>query len=389
MSDEPISTILIKFFKNEKGIEEIELLEEDTHSRYSQLNNDMNIIADYSIDDQINGTLGRRNEFWGVDKNSPLEITNIGFSEFKLFDGDNKWIGTLKEKLPDEIVQSYKSDPRIVFAISLKDEDCTFNITQRPNFYIFPFIVEKKSKNVEYFILEKKTIAIGNDLVVKRCILNELKVAFIDQKGGKKIKISIFDEVLAKNNSFINYLILFAATIPYQDEIKDRIKQYSKSIKEATLMLKVCDKILNDYADKPIYSQSQYKKPKQEKKAKSKDKKKEQKVEDKKSEADIKGKLKEEIEKSSKEPKKKRPEEKEEVKEKPKGKELTFKIEDPIEDSPGIGKKTGQRFREIGIETIGDFINADIEEIHEKLPVTWITKSKLRKWKKICVDHII
>jgi predicted flap endonuclease-1-like 5' DNA nuclease len=389
MSDEPISTILINFFKNEKGIEEIELLEEENHSRYSQLNNDMNIIADYSIDDQITGTVGRRNEFWGVDKNAPIEITEIGFSEFKLFDGDNKWIGTLRERLLDEIVQSYKSDPRIVFAISLKDEDCTFNITQRPNFYIFPFIVEEKSKYIEYFILEKKLISLGSDWVVKRSILNELKVAFIDQKWGNKIKISIYDEALAKNTSFINYLILFSGTIPYHDEIKERIKQYSKSIKEASLMLKVCDKILNDYADKPIYTPSRYTKPKQEEKPKSKEKRAEEKPADKKSGADIKGKLKEDIEKSSKEQKKKKLAEEEKTKQKPKGKELAFKIEDPIEDSPGIGKKTGQRFREIGIETIGDFINADIEEIHEKLPVTWITKSKLRKWKKICVDHII
>ena len=395
MSDNPLLVIKIKYWKKEEGSDEIQTREDDLNKRYSNLDNDMNLIGEYSFDNkQVNGTFGRKTEVWNINKNKPINIDTIAYSKFKIFDSENKWVGTIEEKLIDEIVQSYKSDPRLIFSLSLSNNNI-FNLTQRPNFYIFPFILDKKSSDVEFFILEKKTISMGSDWIIKRCILGDSKVADIDSKRGRKINISIYDEIIAKNDSFLNYILLFAITIRFHKEIKDRLIEYTKAIKESTLILHVSDKVLEQYSvakNVRMKRSTISKQEKHTKKEKSKSQIQKKEISDKDIKesirSDIKEKSKKEVSVESQEVDKDKTSQ-EKVKSNKEIKELSFKAEDPIEEAEGIGKKTGARFREIGIATIGDFINADIDEIYKNLPVTWITKSKLKKWQQICINHIL
>ncbi|MHA1270399.1 MAG: hypothetical protein ACTSPY_11470 [Candidatus Helarchaeota archaeon] len=398
MSSEPLITILIKFWKNEEGPDEIEAREQDTHKKYSNLDKDMYLIGEFYIDKEFKGTIGKRTEFWNISKNTPNYIDSISYNIFKIFDSDNKWIGTIEERLIDEIIQSYKSDPRLIFSIELKGSKYIFNLTQRPDFYIFPFLLHERSTDVEFFLLEKKLLAIGSDWELKRCILGDFKVAYIDSKRGKKIKISIFNEDLTKTALFLNYLTLFACTIPFHDEIKSRLKEYSKAIKDSTLILKVSNSVLNQYLGKrsTVKRKSADSKPKIKKTVTKEGKTPSRKKG--KPKKDLKESLTKEITKSKLETERKLPElddqstpdtSTSEIKQTHVDDDFSFKIEDPIEKAPGIGKKTGARFRELGINTIGDFINTDIDDLHKRLPISWITKSKLKKWQDICIEHII
>ncbi|MBD3227431.1 MAG: hypothetical protein GF329_04510 [Candidatus Lokiarchaeota archaeon] len=390
MTEEPIIEINIEFWKRQKGPEEIQLLEAERSSRYTHLDNDMNLIGEFTIDGRFGGTIGVKTESWNIHKNHPAEINLIEYNIFKIFDSENKWAGTLEECIIDEIAQSYKSDPHFVFSVAIEGMDFNFPLIQRPGFYIFPFTVDDKSKDVEFFLIEKKKLSIGSDWNVKRCVTVGYKAAHIDDKWGNKIKISTFDHEVSKNDYFLYYLILFSATLSYQNDMKQRIKEYSKAIKDGLLILHVSDKVLNRYAEKPVkIKRVVERKPKKKQEEKPKIS-----AKNEKKPPDIKKSIENDIKKTSVK-RKTRDEEKEEPKDgkrepEQKIEDFGFKIEDPIEEVDGIGKKTGKKLRELGIKTIGDLINANIDELTQGLEdVTWISKSRLEEWQTLCSNNII
>ena len=189
MPSETLKTITVKFWKIEAGPDDIKNRELDTHNKYSNLDKDMFLFGEFLIDDQFGGTFGKKVEAWSINKNKPIDIDDIEYNIYKIFDENNKWAGTIQELLIDEICQSYKSDPKIIFSVDLKGGKNIFNLIQRPDFFIFPFILNPKSKDVEYFILKKKSISIGTDWDLKRCILGDVKSPkLILKEEVKKLK---------------------------------------------------------------------------------------------------------------------------------------------------------------------------------------------------------
>jgi len=405
MSESPIISIQIKFWKQKEGMDDIEERERTTGHNFSNLDKDMYLIGEFFINNELKGTIGKKIESWAISKNAPIVIDKISYDIYKIFDEKNKWIGTIEERLIDEIMLSIRSDPKLVFSVSLKNYNHSFNILQRSDFFVFPFLTSPKSSNIEFFIFDKKTVSFGSDWDVKRCILAGYKIGLIDSKGSRKIKINIYNEDLANNLEFIHYLILFSVTIPFHKDIKERIKGYTRYIKEGDMLLQVNTKVLGQYIDtkdkKIKIKQTEIKKQIESEKLPTKEKIKPKELEQEiipKTESEIKKIIRKDLEESSTElivVESEEPREKEEelgvktIETKSETIELSFKIEDPIEKAPGIGKKTGARFREIGIKTIGDFLNADIDDLYEQLSISWITKSKLRKWQKICFDNIV
>lgn len=55
-------------------------------------------------------------------------------------------------------------------------------------------------------------------------------------------------------------------------------------------------------------------------------------------------------------------------------------IDDPVVDAPSIGKKTAKRLSKLGIETVGDLLECDIEEIAFELDVRHIDEQTLIDW---------
>ena len=53
---------------------------------------------------------------------------------------------------------------------------------------------------------------------------------------------------------------------------------------------------------------------------------------------------------------------------------------DPIVDAPSIGRKTAKRFHDIGIKTVGEFLNASPGEMAYSLRTSWINARKLTEW---------
>ncbi|MEZ5945335.1 MAG: DUF4332 domain-containing protein [Hyphomonas sp.] len=57
-----------------------------------------------------------------------------------------------------------------------------------------------------------------------------------------------------------------------------------------------------------------------------------------------------------------------------------LKREDPVADAPSIGRKTAKRLARVGITTIGDLLDCDIEETAFQLDVHYIDSETLRDW---------
>ena len=64
----------------------------------------------------------------------------------------------------------------------------------------------------------------------------------------------------------------------------------------------------------------------------------------------------------------------------PRGKRFRLKLDDKIEDAPGIGKKTGRRFRVLRASTVADLLKLDAEEASRKIAMNWITPQVIRDW---------
>ncbi len=62
-------------------------------------------------------------------------------------------------------------------------------------------------------------------------------------------------------------------------------------------------------------------------------------------------------------------------------------VDSPLADAPSIGPKTAKRFAEIGIITIGDFLNADPSQLAEQLNTSWIKPELLADWQ--CQAHLV
>ncbi|MEZ6088809.1 MAG: DUF4332 domain-containing protein [Pirellulaceae bacterium] len=55
-------------------------------------------------------------------------------------------------------------------------------------------------------------------------------------------------------------------------------------------------------------------------------------------------------------------------------------VSSDLEDAPSIGPKTAQRFANIGVLTIGDFLSSKPSTMAEKLQTRWITEELIRDW---------
>ena len=70
------------------------------------------------------------------------------------------------------------------------------------------------------FQITKKAFKLRSNFTVKTKFLGQ-EVASIDAKWGGKFEIKVFDEDLANNAHFLDFLILFTGTIKFHGEIED------------------------------------------------------------------------------------------------------------------------------------------------------------------------
>ena len=61
---------------------------------------------------------------------------------------------------------------------------------------------------------------------------------------------------------------------------------------------------------------------------------------------------------------------------------MSLSIRDSIYKAPSIGPKTAERFEEIGIQTLSQFLSCDHIETAERLGAYWIEPELVRTWKR-------
>ncbi len=69
---------------------------------------------------------------------------------------------------------------------------------------------------------------------------------------------------------------------------------------------------------------------------------------------------------------------------KPKTHSLRFYLEldSPVVDAPSIGPKTAARLHQIGINTVEDLVDANVDDATDQLDQSWITQSLFRSWQQ-------
>lgn len=55
---------------------------------------------------------------------------------------------------------------------------------------------------------------------------------------------------------------------------------------------------------------------------------------------------------------------------------------DPLVDAPSIGPRTAERFTQIGIHTVGEFLSASAEQMSQELATRWISSTIIQLWQR-------
>ncbi|MHA2296462.1 MAG: hypothetical protein ACXAEU_00630 [Candidatus Hodarchaeales archaeon] len=159
----------------------------------------------------------------------------------RLFSKSMYYQASLEEMLAREQAKKLIHDQNFPeFNIIMKDYPFVIQISKErggfgnPEIYTFLHYGEEH-KSVEPFIIKSKR-GLGEDFDVKSF---DKKVAEIDGAKldvGGSFKIRIFDPELAKTASFYRSLIIFAGSLKYLNEVKDRIKKFADFQKKGEII---------------------------------------------------------------------------------------------------------------------------------------------------------
>ncbi len=346
-----------------------QMLDEDI--KLKKLPKDTFYLGEIYVDNRIYGVLGMEKEYWS-SKSTP-ELDFLDRLIINLYDKKGTTAGIIEERVLRELMQSAVSGKLPVFTLTLSGNPYMIDIEKESDKLVFPVLTNQTKKIFEIFELNKKTIAIGADFVVTRKLTNQ-KIADIDSKRGGTVEIKIYESEIADNKQLLEVLALFAATIPFHDEIGKKIEQALEALELGSLVL-----------DPPAKALELMLNPRKVKRSRKKDEDEEEPVKPKKirrKKRKIRGKSEEDQEEAEDEaPKKteiKRKKPKEDETAKGKFKELY--LDDPPSKASGVTKAIGAKLEELGILTIEDFLAADPKLIAGELGDESISSTRVKRW---------
>ena len=193
------------------------------------------LIGEIYEDKKMTGLLGMEIEPWADYSSFHHNYDLLNRMRIKLFSRGGKRIGVIEERLIKELSMPTSSHKIPLFTAILKDLPYAVDLDKDSDKFVFAVLTDTRKKILEIFQMSKKTFRLSYE--VKRKYLIE-KIASIKSKWGGKIEIKIYEEELARKESFLNLLILFAGTIKYHDEIESKIRTFSNSLSEGTLIIK-------------------------------------------------------------------------------------------------------------------------------------------------------
>ena len=234
----PLKKFVIDFWKTGLHGEEIGIRQKEQYrSKSRHFTMDMDIFGKYIEDDKGKGFVAIREKSWKGEKGDELN----GRLVVRLFTDEGGWLGSIEEIVVEELKNSIGSNDVIpVFVATIPNYDYVLwieKVHRRHGFgevYVFTYLSGKEEEPVSVFKIDENRLTIGSDGDVYYGPTKK-KIAFIDSKKfnvGGKVEINIYDEDVAKNYIISRALVLFASTIKYHNDIKERIKKRIELIKK-------------------------------------------------------------------------------------------------------------------------------------------------------------
>ncbi len=189
----------------------------------------------YNDEEKLVGLLGMETEPWSDYSSFHHNYDLMNRLRIKLFSKGGNKIGVIEERLIKELSMPTSSHKIPIFTAIIKNLPYAVDLDKDSDKFVFAVVTDTRKKILEIFQMNKKTFRLSFE--VKRKYLIE-KIASIDSKWGGKIEIKIYEEELARKDSFLFLLILFAGTIKYHDEIEHKIRTYSDNLREGIIIIK-------------------------------------------------------------------------------------------------------------------------------------------------------
>ncbi len=226
-----MSKIIVDIWRTSLHREEIGIKKsEEYRAKSRKFTADMDLFGKVKIDKSDYGYIGYRKKLWETDKleNKILDV--------RLFDDTMNWLGTIEENLLKSVLLTIvNEETSLAFAVTLRDTRIMFPIESvrarflSGNLFSLPYISD--NGEIQGLILKSKKLSIGGDWEIIDALTNK-KIAKVD---GKVLDIGGRWEIDAdkiKDENLRRILILFAATLRFYDDLKERTEKLVEKIKK-------------------------------------------------------------------------------------------------------------------------------------------------------------
>ena len=211
-----------------------------------QWSKDMEPLGEVKENGDKTRLIGIRSSLWESEEG---EAHNVDFERRLIIKSFTKsaWVGTIEELNATEVKNSAATGKELpAFLCLLKGTGYTVPIEQMRSIYgrTFSFTIETGKREFVPMRIRERRFTLGSDWDVHKITPNkeDEKVAYLDGKFmnvGGAWDIGIYDPELAKNKAFVESLSLFATTLRFQKEIREKIGNTIKAIENGTYRLKI------------------------------------------------------------------------------------------------------------------------------------------------------
>ncbi len=203
---------------------------EQLMAKSRQFSKDMELYGEVRFGKEVAGSIGFRSNEWVESDVTGGKLKRL---VIRFFDENDRWVASIEENTIKGLMLTLShKKPTPFFNVFFQGNSNVFSIERIERVsgttirMAAPLILEKDGTTVNFFVFDKRRFTFGNDWKVYRPDNEASIVADLDSKTlniGGKVNINVYDPDLAKNNIFINTLILFSSLIRFWDEIIDTL----------------------------------------------------------------------------------------------------------------------------------------------------------------------
>lgn len=198
---------------------------------------DLDLFGKVEVDGEDYGLVGFRKKFWETKDINKKTI------DIRLFTKSISWIGTIEENIARTLALSLANEEILhAFNVTLRESRLVYPIEGvRPRFLsgeVFSLLYVNEKNEVEVYLIRAKRVSLGSDWEVYDASTRK-KIAKVDGKVlnfGGRWDIKLERDV---EENLINTLILFAATMRFYEDLKERTEKLLEIIKKKKERMKL------------------------------------------------------------------------------------------------------------------------------------------------------